>query len=75
MLGILNLLQLPPFDGGRLIKYLLPSKFDYIFDWLEEYALFIILFIFFAPGLSNVFWGMLSASAAGVKQFLFSLFF
>ena len=75
MLGILNLIPLPPFDGGRLMKYLFPTKYDYIFEWLEEYAFFIILFIFFAPGLSDVFWGMLSGAAASVKQFLFSLFF
>lgn len=75
MLGLLNLIPLPPFDGGRLLKYLLPARFDYIFDWLEEYAFFIILFIFFAPGLSDVFWRMLSESSTAVKQFLFSLFF
>lgn len=74
-LGILNLIPLPPFDGGRLIKYLLPTKYDYIFNWLEEYAFFIVLFIFFAPGLSDIFWGALSGSASVVKQFLFSLFF
>lgn len=75
MLGILNLIPLPPFDGGRLIKYLLPSKFDNIFAWLEEYAFFIILFIFFAPVLSDIFLGMLSSYAGSIKHFLFSLFF
>lgn len=74
MLGVLSLIPLPPFDGGRLIKYLLPSSYDYIFAWLEEYAFFIVLILFFLPGVSTVFWGILSGAATYIKHLLFSLF-
>jgi Zn-dependent protease len=47
LLAVLNLLPLPPLDGGRVVSSLLPSKFAYQYDQLEPYGLFILLGLLF----------------------------
>ncbi len=73
--GVIDLIPLPPFDGGRLLRYVLPYNKQHILHWLEEYSFFIMLVLFFAPGVSNVFFGTLSVISAVIKSFFFSVFF
>jgi Zn-dependent protease len=47
LLGVLNLLPLPPLDGGRVMSSLLPPKLSYQYDQLEPYGLFILLGLLF----------------------------
>jgi len=47
LLAVLNLLPLPPLDGGRVVSSLLPPKFAYQYDQLEPYGLFILLGLLF----------------------------
>ncbi|SFV76516.1 FIG004556: membrane metalloprotease [hydrothermal vent metagenome] len=47
LLAVLNLLPLPPLDGGRVMSSLLPPKLSYQFDQLEPYGLFILLGLLF----------------------------
>jgi len=47
LLAVLNLLPLPPLDGGRVVSSLLPSKLAYQYDQLEPYGLFILLGLLF----------------------------
>lgn len=47
VLAVLNLLPLPPLDGGRVVSSLLPSKLAYQYDQLEPYGLFILLGLLF----------------------------
>lgn len=70
LFGILNLIPLPPFDGGRLLKYVVPQSQQHIVTWLEEYSLFIFLIIFFAPGISDGFFAILSAASITLKKLL-----
>ncbi|MBD3273056.1 hypothetical protein GF385_01770 [Candidatus Dependentiae bacterium] len=73
--GVLDLIPIPPFDGGRLLRVVLPLKFHGVVDWLERYSLFIFLTIFFLPGLRNYFFGIIYLIAFFIKQFLMSLVF
>ncbi len=41
----LNLLPVPPLDGGRIAVGLLPDRLAYQFSRLEPYGLFIVLFL------------------------------
>ncbi|MDC0430894.1 site-2 protease family protein [Candidatus Thioglobus sp.] len=47
LLAVLNLLPLPPLDGGRVVSSLLPPKLAYQYDQLEPYGLFILLGLLF----------------------------
>jgi len=63
VLGIFNLIPIPPLDGSKILFALLPSQFRSIEVLFERYALIILLaFIFFV-------WNVLSP----VIFFLFSL--
>jgi Zn-dependent protease len=73
LFGILNLIPLPPFDGGRILRYIIPQSHQHIVSWLEDYSLFIFLVIFFAPGISDAFFAMLSVTSIALKKLLLSL--
>jgi Zn-dependent protease len=47
LLAVLNLLPIPPLDGGRVMSSLLPPKLSYQYDQLEPYGLFILLGLLF----------------------------
>jgi Zn-dependent protease len=43
LLMALNMLPVPPLDGGRVVNALLPPKYSVVFSRLEPYGLFIII--------------------------------
>ena len=45
ILMVLNLLPLPPLDGGRIAASLLPHRMSYIFAKIEPYGFMILLFL------------------------------
>jgi Zn-dependent protease len=70
VLGMFNMIPLPPLDGSHLFKYLLPLELRSHYEMLGRTgAGFIILIIVInIPGLWNVF----SMTFLGVKDFLLS---
>jgi len=54
VLMILNLLPLPPLDGGRIMVSLLPVKAALKFAQLERYGMFILLGLLFFGGLDLI---------------------
>lgn len=44
-LVVLNMLPIPPLDGGRVIVWLLPDKQAIAYSAIEPYGMFIILFL------------------------------
>lgn len=73
--GLLDLVPLPPFDGGRILHYALPDSQQHIVAWLEQYALFILLILFFAPGISTIFLEGIAMLGALIERFFFVLVF
>jgi len=53
MLMALNLLPLPPLDGGRIAVGLLPGRASYALSRLEPYGFFVILALLLIPGALN----------------------
>ena len=66
VLGVLNLIPIPPLDGSRVVSSLLPRKWAYYYDRVEPYGFFIILGLYFL--------GILTAIMDPVLQVLLKLF-
>jgi len=60
ILMALNLIPLPPLDGGRIAVSLLPLKQAIQFSRLEPYGLFILLALLFTGILGIVLWPLIS---------------
>ena len=55
VLGLFNLLPIPPLDGGRIVVGLLPAKLALIWAGFERYGLLIVVFaILILPNLLRV---------------------
>ena len=69
VLMVLNLLPLPPLDGGRIAVSLLPYRLAVPFSRIEPYGFLILLFLLFTNILDRIMWPVI----ATLKQLL--LFF
>jgi Zn-dependent protease len=60
ILMALNLIPLPPLDGGRIAVSLLPRQAAWQFSKLEPYGLFILLGLLFTGLLGMILWPVIS---------------
>jgi len=56
VLMVLNLVPLPPLDGGRVVVSLLPNKLSWRYSRIEPYGMWIILALFFTGMLGMILW-------------------
>jgi len=70
ILMVLNMLPIPPLDGGRVAVSLLPYPWSSYIENLERYGLFIIIFLLF----SGVLGGILSPIINISKSIIFTIF-
>lgn len=54
VLGVLNLIPLPPLDGGKVLSSLLPPRAAYSFNMIEPYGFYILILLMFTGVLSNI---------------------
>jgi Zn-dependent protease len=54
VLMLINLLPIPPLDGGRVLSGLLPAKWARYFNQLERFGFIILLLLIFTGGLSAI---------------------
>ncbi|MGB5427293.1 MAG: site-2 protease family protein [Gammaproteobacteria bacterium] len=81
ILMVLNLLPLPPLDGGRVMTGLLPGPWAYQFSRIEPYGFFILIGLLVTGVLGMVLWPVISVvmsmvvpvSGLSVQRFLLLL--
>jgi len=66
ILMVLNLLPIPPLDGGRIVVSLLPHRQAYLFSRIEPYGLFIIIGLMLLKVLDYVLWPLVGVAVDGV---------
>lgn len=54
VLGVLNLLPLPPLDGGNILKNILPPRMAYRLSFIEPYSFFILILLLVTGFLSTL---------------------
>jgi len=69
MLGVLNLVPIPPLDGSRALAGVLPDRFGLAMARMEPYGL-IILVLLLVSGVLN-----LMPIVNGIRHFILTLFF
>ncbi len=47
VLAVFNLIPVPPLDGSRILPVLLPAQYDNVMATLNQYGIFILLFLIF----------------------------
>ena len=70
VLLVLNLLPLPPLDGGRVAVSLLPQRQAFQLAKIEPYGMFILIFLVFTPVLGWILW----PPVRGLIQLINSIF-
>jgi Zn-dependent protease len=64
---VLNLLPLPPLDGGRMLVSVLPRRLAYKLSRTEPYGFVILLVLLFTGVLGYVLWPAISLAMAGIS--------
>ena len=70
VLMVLNLLPLPPLDGGRIAASLLPQRLSYRYEMVERYGLIILLVLLFTGILWRIMAPIIEATI-GLISWLF----
>lgn len=71
MLGVLNLIPIPPLDGSRVLAGMLPDRFGQMMARIEPYGLIILVVLLTVGGLFSV----LMPIVASIRHLILSLFF
>ena len=67
---VLNLLPMPPLDGGRVVSGLLPDRLSWQFNRIEPYGILILLGLLATGMLGQLLW----PPVQGVVGAFYSLF-
>ncbi len=59
VLMVVNLLPIPPLDGGRILNALLPPKLSYVYQQIEPYGLIVMAALLYTGMLGSIIWPMM----------------
>ncbi|MDB5808312.1 MAG: site-2 protease family protein [Betaproteobacteria bacterium] len=63
---VLNLLPLPPLDGGRMLVSVLPHRLAWRFAKIEPYGFVILIVLLLTKVLGYILWPLIAASISGI---------
>lgn len=66
VLGVLNLIPLPPLDGGNILKGILPPRVAYQVSLIEPYSFFILIFLLVTGVLNRIMLPFVASLAGAV---------
>lgn len=69
ILGLLNLLPIPPLDGSRILSWALPGRWSYYYNQFEQYGFYLLVILLMTNSLGAILGYPLSI----VRAFFFSL--
>ena len=61
VLGVFNLIPIPPLDGSRILMGLLPNKLSNFYSRIEPFALIILVVLIWMGALNTVLWPAVAA--------------
>ena len=73
--GAVNLIPLPPLDASRILYPLTPPENHHVIDTLHEYDYMIILAIYLLPGVSHIFWYLVTTIQISIKTMFIAILF
>ncbi len=73
VLMVLNLLPLPPLDGGRIAVSLLPSRLAWQFSRIEPLGFPILILLLFTGILGQILWPIIGVVQGGIES-IFQLY-
>ncbi|MDD5241867.1 MAG: site-2 protease family protein [Sulfuricella sp.] len=62
VLMVLNLLPLPPLDGGRIAVSLLPNRLAYRYAMMEPYGMILLVVLLFSGVLGAIMWPLIDGT-------------
>lgn len=71
VLMVLNLLPLPPLDGGRIVVSLLPNHLAYRFAKIEPYGFIILILLMLTHVLGSILWPMIDVVLNFISWIIF----
>ncbi len=74
ILAIFNLIPVPPLDGGRIMVAILPEKYSEVLASIENFGIFIVLFLLFFPNPLFSLQGMILKISSLLFSFIFPNF-
>ncbi|RLA25978.1 MAG: site-2 protease family protein [Gammaproteobacteria bacterium] len=69
ILGLLNLLPIPPLDGSRILSWALPGRWSYYYNQFEQYGFYLLVVLLMTNSLGTI----LGYPLGMARAFFFSL--
>lgn len=62
VLGIFNLIPIPPLDGSRIVMGLLPQRLALAYSSIEQYSFVLLIILLWTGVLGNIIWPIVEAT-------------
>lgn len=73
VLGVFNLIPVPPLDGSHILASILPDRISESYRQIGFFGIFIVIFLMRVPEFSRIFFSIVQAIAAPI-EFLINVF-